>query len=342
VTDPTTALVVTTIKVPEALEWYYEAGPDVPFYVIGDEQAPDDDIRRFCNRLGAAYYSARDQRALGYACSDLLRWRDPARRSIGCLEAVRDGAQVVIMADDDNLPLDASYFADHASALSGSFSGLTLQGENGWADPGALLTPRVRHRGFPHELWHPRRPPVIGWANGLRPGVNAGLVLGDPDIDAAERITSAPCVMSASPVADAGIALEPGTYAPFNAQDTAFRAELLPVMVMHAPAGRFLDIWAAYIAERVMRDTGWVVRYGKPHAWQQRNDHVLARDLELELRGYAETLAFTETLDDAVIPEGSGVLEAARAVCEHISGHPRWADIAELGLAWLKDCEAVS
>ena len=331
------ALVVTTVKVPEALEWYREIGPGVRFYVVGDDGAPDRDIVRFCDSIDAHYYSAAAQRQLGYTCSDLLRWRDPARRSIGCLEAARDGAQVIIMADDDNLPLDAGYFTDHLTALTVPHSGLVMGGT--WADPGQLLIPPVHHRGFPHQLWHPASPLALGHGSQVRAGVNQGLVLGDPDIDATERITSRPAVLGASPVADAGVTLSPGTYAPFNAQNTAFRRELLPLMVMHAGAGRFLDIWAAYIAERVMRVTGWTVRYGRPYAWQQRNDHELAGDVALEVRGYRETLAFCDALDQAPIPDGADVSAGARAVYEHLTGGP-WDDIATLGLAWLKDCEA--
>lgn len=335
-TDPAkTALVVTTIKVPEALEYYRAIGPGIPFYVIGDEQAPDREIGAFCERISARYYSADDQRKLGYACSDLLRWRDPARRSIGVLEAARDGAQVIIMADDDNLPLDEMYFADHQAALAAPFAGLAMQGP--WADPGALLSPPVRHRGFPHEFWDP--PVTLAPAFWRPAGVNSGLVLGDPDIDAVERIARRPVVMGVSPLANAGVVLG-GGYAPFNAQNTAFCRELLPVMVMLAPAGRCLDIWAAYVAERVMRETGWTVRYGRPYAWQQRNEHVLASDLALEMRGYRETLAFTAALGEAFIPAGADVISAAEAVFSHLRG-VRWGDIAELGLAWLKDCEAV-
>lgn len=332
---------VTTVKVPRALEWYREIGPGVPFYVIGDEQADDAEIGAFCAGIGAVYYSATAQRQLGYACSDLLRWRDPARRSIGCLEAARDGADVIIMADDDNLPLDAGYFTSHTQALARPFSGLTMAGDRGWADPGALLSPPVHHRGFPHELWHDCQF-ALHWATGLRVGVNQGMVLGDPDIDAAERITSRPAVMGVSAPADAGVALGPGVYAPFNAQNTAFHRDLLPLMVMHAPAARFLDIWAAYIAERVMGATGWAVRYGHPYVWQQRNDHVLATDLALELRGYTETLAFTAALGKVRIPEGgASVTEGARAVYGHLAQTARWADIAALGLAWLADTERV-
>ena len=334
------ALVVTTVKVPVALEYYRAIGSGIPFYVVGDDGAPDQQIKAFCDRIDATYLTAADQRKLGYASSDLMGWRDPARRSLGCLEAVKDGAEVVIVADDDNLPLDRFYFAEHAAALTGSFMGLTLEGHGGWADPWALLTPRVRHRGFPHELWDPPRPLSLGYGCGLRPGVNAGMVLGDPDIDATERITSHPSVTGVSPVADAGVALNAGTFAPFNQQNIAFRRELLPVMCMLTPAGRPADIWCAYLAERVMRATRWCVRYGHPYVWQERNEHNLASDVALEVRGYRETLGFTASLDDAVILAGSTVLDAAMAVHEHLAG-TQWWDVAELGLAWLKDCEAV-
>ena len=332
-----TALVVTTVKVPVALEYYRAFGPGVPFYVVGDEGAPDAEIAAFCNRIDAIYLPAAEQRKLGYACSDLLRWRDPARRSVGCLEAVRDGAKVIVVADDDNLPADRRYFAHHEMGL-GPFTGLTLESCSGWADPWQLLSPPVRHRGFPHEIRS--RPVSLGWACGLRPGVNAGMVLGDPDIDATERMVNHPSVLGVSPAAAAGVALRPGVYAPFNQQNIAFRRELLPVMCMLTPAGRPADIWAAYVAERVMRETGWCVRYGRPYVWQERNEHNLADDVALEVRGYRETLAFTDALDLADVLDGMTVLQAARAVYLHLSGG-RWGDVAELGLAWLKDCEAV-
>lgn len=336
---PEIALVCTTVKVPAALELYRAIGPHVRIYVIGDDGAPDAEIAAFCNRIHAMYYTATDQRRFDYKCSDLLRWRDPARRSLGCLEAVKHGADIVIMADDDNLPVSDSYFHDHAHALD-TITPLEF-GEQllGWADPWAFLQPRVRHRGFPWQFWNPQDPPVVAPAHGLRVGVNAGAVLGDPDIDAAERMTSAPTVMTASPLLDAGVSLAPGVFAPFNAQNTAFRRELLPVMCMLAPAGRCLDIWAAYVAERVMWETGWCVRYGRPYVWQQRNEHDLAVDVAAELRGMHETIGFTNALRDIVLPSGDSVLATAFAAFRCLPD--AWADVSELGCAWIADCERV-
>lgn len=332
------ALATTTIQVPGVLARYREIGPGVPFFITGDRQSPHEDIRRFCEEIGnAVYYSAAGQEQLGYACSDLIGWRNTGRRNLAMLEAARHGADAIVMIDDDNIPVDDRYFTALEEALLGaSFSGLELTGDGGWADPGVLMAPPVRHRGFPHELWHPVKAPVFGHASGVRAGVAAGLWLGDPDVDAVTRIATAPSCMGVSAVADAGCVLRPGTYAPFNSQNTAFRTELLPAMVMQSPAQRYDDIWASFIAERVMRDTGWVVRYGQPYVWQQRNAHRLSRDLSRELRGMSETLEFCAELDGAQIPEGADAASAAKAVFLHLA-HGRWADIGNLGLAWLGD-----
>jgi len=335
------ALVTTTIQVPEVLGWYREIGPDVPFYVIGDEQAPHDEIRAFCERNGSmVYYSDEDQHKLGYESSELLGWRCTGRRSIGLLEAVKHGASIVVMIDDDNIPLDRRYFDDFAEDLSRSFSGLVLGGR--WADPGGFLIPPVHHRGFPHELWHPDRAPAVGYGSGIRVGVSAGLWLGDPDIDAVTRIAARPLCTGVSPAAAAGLAVAPGTYAPFNSQNTAFARDLLPVMTMLPGAGRYDDIWASYVAQRVMREFGWSVRYGRPLVWQERNTHTLSRDLAAETRGMRDTLPFTAALDDVDLSGAETVLDAAGMVYGSLE-HGPWRDtrIGVLGAAWVRDCAKV-
>ena len=335
------ALVTTTIRVPEVLAWYREIGPDVPFYVIGDEQAPHADIRAFCERNGdTVYYSDEDQHKLGYECSELLGWRCTGRRSIGLLEAARHGASIIVMVDDDNIPLDRRYFDDFTAGLSVLFSGLVLGG--GWADPGAFLIPPVHHRGYPHELWHPPAAPTVSSGTGIRAGVAAGLWLGDPDIDAVTRIAARPLCLGVSPAADAGFAVAPDTYAPFNSQNTAFVRDLLPVMTMLPAAGRYDDIWASYVAQRVMREFGWSVRYGRPLVWQERNAHTLSRDLAAETQGMRDTLPFTAALDDVDLDSAETVLAAAEMVYAALGQGPLQASrCAALGAAWVRDCAKV-
>jgi hypothetical protein len=145
--------------------------------------------------------------------------------------------------------------------------------------------------------------------------------------------------MTSSPVADAGFVLDPKCYSPFNSQNTAFVRDLLPVMLMLTPYGRFDDIWCSYLAERVMRNHGWVVHYGKPYVWQQRSPHSLVRDLSVELEGMEATLRFTKTLDEIELP-GTSVLDDVARLYEHLAS-TEFSRVADLGKGWVRDVERV-
>lgn len=334
------ALVMPTIHTPHVLTWYHQIAPDMPIFVIGDEQTPDDDVRDLLRPITPArYYSVHDQRQLGYESCDLLNWRHAGRRSIGFLEAARAGADTIITADDDNLPLDPTYFHHFHHLVGHTFNGPQASAPNGWVDPAWCLQPPVHHRGFPHQLWHPFQPPTISSTTGARIGVAAGLWLGDPDIDAVTRITNRPTTMSASPLADTGFVVTPTCYSPFNSQNTAFIRDLLPVMLMLTPYGRFDDIWCSYLAQRVMRHHNWVVHYGQPYVWQQRSFHVLARDLSLEVQGMEATLRFTNTLDQIQLPTTS-ILDDAAHLYESLAD-TEFAKLTKLGTAWVHDVERV-
>ena len=332
------ALVMPTIHVPHLLRWYRRIAPDMAFFVVGDEQTPERECRELLRDLGPAeYYSPEDQRRLGYESVELLNWRHPGRRSIGFLEAVRAGADVIVSADDDNLALDDSYFNTFDSILGGPFHGLQATSRRGWVDAGWFLQPPVHHRGFPHQLWHPFSPPELQTVVDARVGVAAGLWLGDPDIDAVTRMVNMPTCLAASPVTDAGFVVDPSCYSPFNSQNTAFVRELLPVLLMLTPYGRFDDIWSSYVAERVMREHGWVVHYGRPYVWQERNDHSLIRDLGVEIEGMEATLRFTEALDSMPL-QGKAILDDAARVFELLASS-EFGRVGELGRAWARDAE---
>lgn len=337
------ACVMPTIYVPRVLTLYREIAPEIEFFVIGDVQAPDDEIREFLLTVQPArYYSADDQRKLGYESCELLAWRHPGRRSIGLLEAVKAGADIVVHADDDNTAVEHTYFQHFERLVGSDFTGLRATSETGWVDAAWFLQPSVHHRGFPHQLWHPFSPPEVGSVGHARIGVAAGLWLGDPDIDVIARLVNRPTCMTASPVADAGFVVDPRCYSPFNSQNTAFARELLPAMVMLTPYGRFDDIWCSYIAERVMREHGWVVHYGKPYVWQQRvggRDKRLMKDLADEVEGMAATLRFTAVLDNMTLP-GQSIVHDVAHIHEQLA-RTEFNRAAALGAAWARDAERV-
>lgn len=334
------ALVMPTIHAPTVLKLYRRMELAMPIFVVGDEQTPDEEVRGLLNGIGSAhYYSAEDQRRLGYESCDLLNWRHPGRRSIGYLQAIREGADIVVSADDDNFAIDNDYFKTFERLVGGTFDGLEMGSPGRWVDATWFLDPPVHHRGFPHQLWHPFNAPVARSTAGARIGVAAGLCLGDPDIDAVTRMVKKPTCMGASAVADAGFVVDPSCYSPFNSQNTAFLRELLPVLLMLTPYGRFDDIWCSYVAERVMREHGYVVHYGRPYVWQQRSEHSLIRDLAVEIEGMEATLRFVSCLEDAPLV-GDSILDDTARLYEHMA-KSEFSRVAELGKAWVRDAGKV-
>ncbi len=329
-----------TIHIPTVLERYRRMEPDMPIFVVGDEQTPDEEVRRLLKRIGSVrYYSVEAQRRLGYETCDLLDWRHPGRRSIGYLEAVREGADVIVSADDDNFALDDDYFKTFERLVGSTFCGLEMTSPGGWVDAAWFLDPPVHHRGFPHQLWDPFDAPVVRSTTEALVGVAAGLWLGDPDIDAVTRMVAKPTCMGVSAVASAGFVVDPGCYSPFNSQNTGFLRELLPVLLMLTPYGRFDDIWCSYVAERIMREHRYAVHFGQPLVWQQRSAHSLIRDLHVEMEGMEATLRFVSCLDGASL-QGDSILDDTARLYEHIA-KSEFSRIAQLGQAWVRDVEKV-
>src|ERR1700739_1812007 len=180
-----TALITTTIHVPRVLERYRQLDPDVAIFVAGDRQTPHAEARSFIEALGnAAYYSDADQEKLGYKCSETIGW--------------------------------------NKNILSPPYSGVMASSDHGWINVGEFLFPRVYHRGFPYEFRNVDLKMSLRPVSGVRVGVAAGLWLGDPDIDAMERITVRPAVYQISKVLESGLVVDHACLSPFNSQNTAY------------------------------------------------------------------------------------------------------------------------
>ena len=72
--------------------------------------------------------------------------------------------------------------------------------------------------------------------------------------------------------------------------------------------GRYDDIYASLIVQRVMLDRGFHVHFGAPFVFQQRNDHDLLQDLRAEIDGMGNTVKLAEWLDMLDLP-GKSVVE---------------------------------
>ena len=122
--------------------------------------------------------------------------------------------------------------------------------------------------------------------------LNAGLWLGDPDLDAATWLTTPIRAMDADPRA---VLLGDQTWSPVNTQNTGLNIEVLP-SYYYPPMGyptvlgnidRYGDILSGYFAQACVRAMGHRVRIGPPFVEHRRNSHNYMKDLANELAGMA-------------------------------------------------------
>lgn len=339
------ALVTTTINTPHAISAFRSHAPHVRFYVAGDLKTPAG-ARDFCVDEGCDYLSVDAQKSLGYKCSELIGFSTISRRNIALLKALQDGAEAVYFWDDDNLLISPQHFQQIEHVLFSSYqgphkwTGIQATSPTNWFDVGTLLDPVAPHRGFPHAR---KAEAVFASTVDRRVGVAAGICLGDPDISAATRIAVGPTVHRVSELLRSGIVVDPATtHTVFNSQNTAVIRELAPAFFMVPSWGRYDDIFASLLVQRIMRERGLVTHFGQPFVWQQRNQHNLLKDLAQEQWGAERILDFTAWLDGFTLPEN---ITAVNAMKIFFSNLPDWmpdrGKLEQLVLAWCEDVEGV-
>lgn len=336
------ALVTTTINIPRVLELYRAYGPDVEIIVAGDVDEPEG-ISDFCESIHAGFLSFEEQADLYPTLSRLIGPRCIQRRNFAILEALRMGVDAIITIDDDVLPLNDQFFEDYRRLLSTQPThGIMAAGVNSWFDPGQLLMPAVRHRGFPLDL--ESLPPELYPAIDMQIGVAVGLWVGDADVDATHRIANPPAVVAASALAEIGIVLDRATKTVWNAQNVGFIRELAPAMFQAPGIGRADDIFASLITQCIMRGRRLRTHIGKPLAacWQQRSTASKIRDLEEELFLYRHTALFADYLDASNASRRGDVIQQVHAIYKDL-GYVAWfpKQASEAGLLWARECEKI-
>jgi hypothetical protein len=325
------ALVTTTIYVPRCLTAYLENAQthghlaQAELIVVGDRKTPPETAgfladlgRRFDIRVTYLDVQAQQKLMRRWPTLDLfVRYNCIQRRNVGYLQAALNGAEVIIALDDDNFVTDDDYIGHHL-VVGRRVTVPVVRHPSGWWNVCQRLTcdppRRFYHRGYPksRQDWSIDGSQLE--TTGVRAVVNAGLWLKNPDVDATTNIEEPIHVTRMEPVAGQSMcALAPGTWCPFNSQNTAFDISVLPAMylvVMLDPVrgyriGRLDDIWMSYFLRAIADQRGDAVLYGPPLVVQDRNPHNFVRDLSEELAGYILTEKLVEYLRDFQTSEAS-------------------------------------
>ena len=328
-----TALITTTIHVPEALHGYAhdarEHGRTIKIYVAGDRRTsaatPD-----YCARLArdtgieCEYLGPAAQEAFlspWPALRDHLPWNCIQRRNVAVLKAVCDGADAVVTIDDDNFIAEQDYFA-HCAATGDRLT-LPAYGKAGeWFNVCRFLTTANNYQFVPRGYGMAARAdlddgstPVACVPLSLPLAVVAGFWLGDPDIDAATRLAHPVEVIRYR--LDHNFFLAPGARSPFNSQNTLLARAVLPAYFLSPNVGRYDDIFASFIVKRIADHLGWGVSFGRPLVRQERNEHDLLRDFDLERLGMSLVDSLTEDLADVPL-RGDTFASCALEICDQL------------------------
>jgi len=334
-------IVNTTINIPHLLLQYaenarYYGHQNVDFIVIGDRKSPAG-TAEFCQRVAqyypCSYLNIPAQQTYMDRFPELwahLRFDSIQRRNIGLLLAYENGADTVITIDDDNFVLDQDFVGLHS--VVGRIRELPTYGStSGFFDVCSFLEAedgvRFYHRGYPQKQRWTNSGFLSIFRDQRRVAVNAGFWLDNPDIDALTRMERQPVVRGYKPHWPGNIALHPGTWSPFNSQNTALMRELLPAYFLSPYVGRYDDIWASYVIARIAQHFGDVISFGDPLVRQERNPHDLWKDLDVERNGMILTDDFCAALR-AVPLSGTSYHECFGQVAEKLEEAwevgPKW------------------
>lgn len=264
-------------------------------FIAGDKKTPHESYKypsldEFADVI--TYIDPDQQEKMSKELSDAIGWNCIQRRNFSILEAYRQGAEVMALVDDDNIPYD-SWGQDLLVGKTMDMS--THETSELVFDPltAAFDTKNsgdIWHRGFPIQMLPAKRKDIFNIKRStIKILVQADLWDGDPDIDAACRITLAPEVKFED-------GMEPFTSnkpMPFNSQNTFIHRDIIPTYFLFPHIGRMDDIWAAYMAQYKFPQS---VAFCKASVYQARNPHDLSKDLEAEMIGYRHTLDFVKFL----------------------------------------------
>jgi len=376
----TNHIVFTTVFVPELLRELlsnlrrFGHLKDTCVWVVGDRKTPPSvsDICREMTGQGlhVKYLDCDCQEALSARLTPFyqrLPWNNETRRNVGYLCALEAGCERLISIDDDNWPTEDNFVGWH-SKTGQNWKGLLLQEKSGFYNIcDHLELEPARHvfpRGFPFRLRGQvsmSSPLYIEAARPMQVGVTAGLWLNEPDIDATTWLNGK--VLAKSYKGNPSICLDQSTWTPINTQNTSVVRALIPAflcvpMGWDVPGGkiqRYGDIWGGYFLQAVLRDTQWVVSFGRPLVDHRRNPHDYVDDLRHEFWGTILTDLLLQMLKDEFKPVSTEITERMLELAEFLVSRvvpelPAWCPdemrdfikwTAENIVSWIEVCRRV-
>lgn len=251
-------IATTTINPPTEALLKYASMSDWHVIVAGDLKTPHE----LYNNLDNVTYLSPEKQETDYPIlSELIGWKCIQRRNFAILEAYKQGADIIAIIDDDNIPYDGwgeDLIVDNLTEVTLYFTDDIV------FDPiGALNEHKeLWHRGFPLEKV-PYRDYSKKSTSSIIPKVQAIFWDGEPDVDAVCRMIYNPyCKFDPSQ-----FPISSTKPAPFNSQNTIISRSIVKDYFLFPHIGRMDDIWAAYY----IQSKGNSVVFSKPGVLSDRS-----------------------------------------------------------------------
>ena len=289
-------IVCTSINKPTLAVKKFDAMKDWELVIVGDKKTP----KNYKLKNGI-YLSPKKQENIDKKLSDLIGWNCIQRRNFGILYAWKNGADIVAVVDDDNIPykdwgkkllIDKKTKTNFYKTNAPVFDPISVTNhKNLW------------HRGFPIQILD-KRYDGKKQTKTIKADIQADFWNGDPDIDAICRMEHHPnCKFK-----DKYFPLASNKVSPFNSQNTFISKKVLPHYFLFPHIGRMDDIWASYY----VLTKGFKVVYNKASVFQKRNEHDLTKDMLKEFIGYENNLNLVKDLKKNINNINSYIPERSR------------------------------
>ena len=314
-TNKKIAIITTTINYPQLLEdyakdskKYLKKNIDLFFVIAGDKKTPKN-TNNLCVKLekkyGFKFYYLDVIKQNNFLkkfkeLKKYLPWNSVQRRNVAILFALELKSELIITIDDDNFLHDKDFLNSHLNQMNIG-NKYELSSKTGWVNVCKFLKEKNSnnffHRGYPiTKRYNSQNSKLNKKPKAKKICVNAGLWLGDPDVDAVTRLAQK--IVATKYLLKKNFVLEKKTNSPFNSQNTAIIAESFPAYFLSPFVGRLDDILASYVYRKVSDHLNYHVSYGKPIVVQHRNYHNIWKDLDKE-RFYTEFLeVFFEVMNN--------------------------------------------
>lgn len=300
--------------------------------VIGDKKGPAD-----YNLEGAQFLSLNDQLSSDFELARTLPTGHYARKNIGYLIAVSQGASCIYETDDDNAPLD-NWEPRQEKVRA------TRVEKPGWVNVYRLFSDdRIWPRGFPLDEVADSSAimrTLSAASIEVRAPIQQGLANNSPDVDAIWRLVmDRPFDFLPAP----SVFLPSGAWCPFNSQSTWWFPVAYPLMYLPSHCSfRMTDIWRSFVAQRCLWELELGVVFHAPEVIQERNEHILMRDFEDEISGYLGNKKLAVILEGLSLAKGADAIGANLLKCYEALVSARFflEDEVALVSAWLNDVDS--